>query len=108
MTDEIVCPSCRTDDHLSGQPHGDLIHISCAACELEWDRDPSPRCKACGSAEVRPVPQSFVEKSRGTQLSIVAMRVVYLCTTCDAELLRRQLQTNSPLAPHENPAADLR
>jgi hypothetical protein len=25
----------------------------------------------------------------------------------DTDLLRKQLETNSPLAPHENPAADL-
>jgi len=108
MTDEIVCPSCGTDDHLSGESRGELIRITCAACRLEWDRDPSPRCRNCGSADVRAVPQAVVEKARGTQLSIIAMRAVYLCTTCDADLLRRQLQTNSPLPPEENPAAGLR
>lgn len=104
--DELLCPSCHRDDDLSGEPHGDLIRITCSACQLEWDRDPSPRCRTCGSDDVRAVPQAVVEKSRGTQLSIVAMRAVYLCTTCDAILLRRQLQTNSPLPPDVNPAAD--
>ena len=55
---------------------------------------------------MRAVPQAVVEKSRGTQLSIMAMRAVYLCTTCDAALLQRQLQTNSPLPPDVNPVAD--
>lgn len=106
MSDALTCPSCKTDDHLAGEPHGELIRITCSACDLTWDRDPSPSCGRCGNTDVRPVPQAVVEKSRGTQLSIVAIRVVHLCPDCDAELLRKQLQTNSPLAPHENPAAD--
>lgn len=108
MSDDLLCPNCDSDDHLTGQPHGDLIRISCSACRLEWDRDPAPRCLTCGGSDVRAVPQAVVEKARGTQLSIIAMRAVYLCNTCDAELLRRQLQTNSPLPPDENPAAGLR
>jgi NAD-dependent SIR2 family protein deacetylase len=106
MDHDLCCPSCRSDEHLRGQRHGELIRISCSACELTWDRDPSapPPCPRCKGEDVRPVPQAVVEKSRGTQLSIVAVRTVYLCAACDAEVLRRQLQTNSPLAPDENPA----
>lgn len=108
MDDDLTCPTCRTDEHLSGERHGDVIRIACAACALTWDRDPSapPPCPSCGGHDVRPVPQAVVEKSRGTQLSIVAVRTVHLCARCDAEALRRQLQTNSPLAPDENPADD--
>ncbi len=106
MDDDLICPACRSDDHLSGQRVGGLIRIVCAACGLSWDRDPSapPPCPSCRSGHVRAVPQAVVEKSRGTQLSIVAVRTVYLCASCDAQALRRQLQTNSPLPPEENPA----
>ena len=105
MSDELVCPNCGLDDHLSGEPRGELIRITCSACELVWDRDPSPRCKRCGDAEVRAVPKAVWEKSRGTQLSIVALQTVYLCPACDAELLRGHLQSKTPLPPDENPAA---
>lgn len=108
MSDDVTCPSCRRDDHLAGERRGDLIRITCSACNLVWDRDPAPKCPICGSTDVRPVPQAVVEKSRGTQLSIMAMRVVYLCPTCDRDRLRDQQQTNSPLPPTENPATDVK
>ena len=102
---DITCPACRTDEHLSGEPKGDLIRLTCAACGTAWDRDPSPRCKRCGSAEVVPVPQAAWDKARGTQLSVSYITVVHLCPDCDTDLLRRQRQTNSPLPPDVNPAA---
>jgi hypothetical protein len=45
----------------------------------------------------------MLDKSRGTQLSIMAIQVVYLCPTCDADVRARQLQSNSPLPPDESP-----
>jgi hypothetical protein len=104
MTD-ILCPTCGTDDTITGERHGDLIRLTCATCGLVWDRDPSPRCATCGSTSVEGVAQAAWDKSRGTQLSVSYLKVVYLCTVCDADLLRRQRQTNSPLPPDEHPAA---
>ena len=104
MGADIVCPSCGDDEHLRGEPHGDLIRIECTSCNLTWDRDPSPRCPTCASADVRPVPQAVWEKSRGTQLSMVSMRTVYLCPACDRERLQRFLESSTPLPPDENPA----
>ncbi len=40
MALEIVCPSCGTDDDLSGTPlDDDQIRLTCAACKIEWTRD---------------------------------------------------------------------
>jgi ssDNA-binding Zn-finger/Zn-ribbon topoisomerase 1 len=105
MTD-IVCPTCQTDEHLAGEPNGELIRLTCAACNTSWDRDPSPSCGRCGSTEVVAVPKAAWDKARGAQLSISYITVVHLCPDCDTELLRRQRQTNSPLPPDVNPAAD--
>lgn len=102
--DEIVCPSCRTDDHLQGERHGELIRITCSACALVWDRDPSPTCPTCDGKDVRPVPQAVWEKARGTQLSTVSLRTIYVCSTCDRDKLERFLHSWTPLPPDENPA----
>jgi hypothetical protein len=105
MSTEITCPTCRTDEHLHGEPAGELIRLTCDACGLSWDRDPSPTCPACGSTDVEGVAKAAWDKSRGTQLSISYLRVVYLCRTCDGELLARQRQSNTPLPPDEHPAS---
>lgn len=106
--DQIVCPNCGVDDHLRGERRGEIIHITCEACNLEWDRDPSPQCPTCSSPDVRPAPQAVWERSRGNQLSTVALRTIYLCPRCDAEVLRRFLDSGSPVPPKENPASGLR
>lgn len=108
MSDDIVCPNCGLDEHLQGERRGDIIRITCSACQLEWDRDPSPRCPACGRTDVRPVPQAVWEKSRGNQLSTVALRTVYLCPVCDADALRRYLNSGTPIPPKENPASGMK
>jgi hypothetical protein len=108
MSNDIVCPNCARDDELSGQPHGGLIRITCARCDLVWDRDPSPMCAACGKGGLRPVAQAVWEKARGTQLSTVALRTIYLCPECDADVLRRHLDSGSPVPPDENPVANTR
>ena len=47
--------------------------------------------------------QAILDKSRGTQLSIQGMKVVWLCPDCDAEKLRRWLDSNVPLPPDDLP-----
>jgi hypothetical protein len=50
------------------------------------------------------VPLAIVEKSRGTQLSIVGTRPVSLCTECDAAVLRHYHDHRpSPLMPSDIP-----
>jgi len=103
---DISCPLCGTDEHLAGERHGELIRLTCSACATTWDRDPSPVCGRCGNADVVAVPKAAWDTSRGSQLSVSYITIVHLCPDCDTELLRRQRQTNSPLPPDVNPAAD--
>jgi hypothetical protein len=50
------------------------------------------------------VPLAIVEKGRGTQLSVVGTRTVFLCSTCDAETLDRYHRNRpNPLMPDELP-----
>jgi transposase-like protein len=103
---DLLCPRCASDEHLSGERHEKLIRITCSACKLSWDRDPSPHCPICGSTAVEAVPQAVLGKVRGNQLSLVGTRVVYLCPTCDRERLRQARQTNAPLPPDVLPTAE--
>jgi hypothetical protein len=78
--DELTCPRCHTDEHLTGTPDGEVIHITCTNCSLAWDRDTSPRCVTCGRTDdIHVISQPVIEKARGTQLSIVAVTTTYLC-----------------------------
>ena len=103
MIDELRCPTCTTDEYLEGTRDGDIIHITCTACGLVWDRDPSPRCRDCGTREdIQTVSRPFIQKSRGTQLSIVGVQVVYLCYACFRT--DEQERGYRHIAPGENPA----
>lgn len=84
MAMEIVCPTCGTDDALSGSPLDDgQIRLFCAACEVQWIRDPRPRCPSCGGDDLYHRPQVILEKSRGSQMSIQGIHVEYGCHVCD-------------------------
>lgn len=106
--DELICPGCETDEHLRGVRDGEVIHITCEACDVSWDRDLTPKCPTCGRTDVRPAAQAVWEKSRGSQLSIVSVRTVYLCADCDPEKLERVIESNVPLPPDENPGEGMR
>ncbi len=50
------------------------------------------------------VPLAIVEKGRGTQLSVVGVRSINLCSTCDAGQLRQYHDNRpNPLMPSELP-----
>lgn len=100
---DITCANCGEDENLDGERRGETISITCGACGLVWDRDLRPVCPTCGSDEVRKAFQAIVDKSRGTQLSIQSMRLVYLCPHCQPELLADYLASKSPLPPDELP-----
>lgn len=52
-------------------------------------------------------PLAIVEKSRGTQLSVVGTRIVLLCSECDADALDRYHRNRpNPLMPDELPTSD--
>lgn len=100
---DIECPECGERDRLAGERAGELIHITCEQCGRAWDRDPAPRCTTCGGDDLIAACRAIVEKSRGSQLSIVATDVVHLCMACDAELVARYRRSRSPLMPDELP-----
>ncbi|MCP3857204.1 MAG: hypothetical protein GY745_10745 [Actinomycetia bacterium] len=100
---DLVCTNCGEEENLLGEQVDEVITITCEECGLVWDRDLTPRCRTCGREDVRPAFQAIVEKSRGTQLSIQSMKLVYLCPGCNPELLARWIESNSPLPPDELP-----
>ena len=105
MSDEIACPSCGEADDLSGRPaeRDGAIDITCGACATEWSRDTARRCPRCGSTDVYAAPVAVVEKSRGTQLSILSTRSEWLCWTCDRDVIDAQRRSGTALMPDELP-----
>ncbi len=101
--DALVCPNCGEDDNLAGARTEQLIHITCGACGTEWDRDPERRCPRCGAGDLYAVPVAIVEKSRGTQLSILSTRPEYLCWNCDRDLIDEQRQSGTAIMPDQLP-----
>ena len=99
----IACPHCDEDENLRGDNVDGVITITCGECDAVWERDFTPRCPECGRTDVRDALQAILDKSRGTQLSIQSLRVVWLCPDCDAEKLRGYLDSNVPLPPDEMP-----
>ncbi|MDH3607088.1 MAG: hypothetical protein OER12_08830 [Acidimicrobiia bacterium] len=50
------------------------------------------------------VPKAIVEKSRGTQLSVVGTRTIHLCSACDADTLAVYHRNRpNPLMPDQLP-----
>lgn len=99
----VTCPHCEEDEDLRGEDVDGTITITCGACGAVWERDLTPRCGSCGRTDVRQALQAILDKSRGTQLSIQSMRVVWLCPDCDVDRLRRWLDSNTPLPPEDLP-----
>ncbi len=102
-SDEIVCPSCGEAEDLAGERQDQLIHITCGACDTAWDRDPERRCPRCRAGDLYAAPVAVVEKSRGSQLSIVSTRSEYLCWFCDRDLIDAQRQSGTALMPDQLP-----
>jgi hypothetical protein len=101
---DVACPSCGESEDLSGSRSGDTIALTCGACGRSWQRDLRPSCPTCGGHDVETVPMAIVEKSRGTQLSVVGTRPVTLCYACDAAALARFHRNRpNPLMPDELP-----
>ena len=107
MSLDIACPVCDEEDDLMGRRTEDEIHITCNHCGTAWMRPLRPVCATCGGSDLQTVPLAIVEKSRGTQLSVVGLRMIQLCWSCDREMIDRW-QTNrpNPLMPDELPTVD--
>ena len=104
MAIDIECPGCGEDERLSGRRRGEAIAMVCASCGHHWSRDLAPVCDRCGSRDMQEAVLAIVEKSRGTQLSVVGTRKITLCTDCDASTLERYHRNRpNPLLPDELP-----
>jgi len=103
--DELQCPACGETENLVGREIGDLIEVTCERCNQQWDRDPHaiPTCHRCDGDDMEGAVKAIVEKSRGSQLSIVATQVVYLCKICDESILASYRVGRSPLMPDQLP-----
>lgn len=99
----MSCPHCSEEENLQGDKVDGVITVTCGECGLVWERDTTPRCPKCRSTDVRAAWQATLDKSRGTQLSIQALGIVWLCGDCDASKLRRYLDSNVPLPPDALP-----
>lgn len=104
MALHVACPSCGEDDDLTGRPLDGVVELTCGSCGSVWTRSDRSECERCGGSDVQTVPLAIVERSRGTQLSVMGTRPVTLCSTCDAETLRRyHANRPNPLMPDELP-----
>ena len=100
----IACPACGEGTALRGVRSEDVIHMTCGSCGTSWDRSLQPSCDRCGGSDVQAIPKAIVEKSRGTQLSVVGTRTVHLCSDCDAEILAIYHKNRpNPLMPDQLP-----
>lgn len=101
------CPCCGEDERLVGERHGERIKLRCQTCGERWDRLPVPTCTQCGGTDMQAVPKAIVEKSRGTQLSVVGTRTIHLCSGCDAETLEIYHRNRpNPLMPDQLPTTE--
>ncbi len=101
---DIACSRCGEEDDLAGVSSDFGIELTCGSCGFVWARGPSTTCSTCGSEDLQTVPLAIVEKSRGTQLSVVGTRPVTLCSVCDADRLERyHANRPNPLMPDTLP-----
>lgn len=103
---DIACPECGESEELRGERSGDGIEMLCGACRHRWRRSLQATCPTCGRTDLRRVPLAIVEKGRGTQLSVVGTRPIYLCPDDDGDVLARwQANRPNPLMPDELPTS---
>lgn len=103
---DVLCPGCGEREKLSGARRGDEITVDCETCGEHWVRKLAPRCDRCDSDDLQTVPLAILERSRGTQLSVVGTRPIRLCSVCDAGTLAGYHRNRpNPLLPEELPTA---
>ena len=107
MPIDVSCPLCGEEVDLLGTRTATHITVTCGSCHERWTRSLAPSCSECGGDDMQTVPLAIVEKSRGTQLSVVGIRMVELCRSCDHErVVRWQANRPNPLLPDELPTVD--
>lgn len=104
MALDIACPICGESDDLSGARGDAEITVTCGACGQVWSRSLDPRCPTCDRTDLVTAPKAIVERSRGTQLSVVGIQMVHLCPMCDRKDIERwQKNLPRPLMPTDLP-----
>lgn len=104
MALDIACPLCGEDEDLAGERSEGEITITCGACGQSWSRSLTPKCPTCAGEDLVTVPKAILERSRGTQLSVVGIQMVQLCPVCDQDdIERRQRHLPRPLIPTDLP-----
>lgn len=103
---DVRCPSCGEKEELSGRRTEGEILLTCHACGYDGPRAAKRRCETCGGDDVVERPKALVERSRGTQLSVVGYSTIVLCRVCDAADLAAALAHGGPILPKELPTVD--
>lgn len=95
----VACPACGEDEELTASERAasGAVTIRCNSCGHEWVRDPSLRCRLCGSEDLRYTPEPLWEKGRGEQRTPAGRRDAYACWTCGG----RRVTSSNPV-----PASD--
>ncbi len=99
---DICCPDCGEQEQLSGRRVEGEVFLTCTRCGYDGPRVARRTCPTCGSDGVVDRPKAVVERSRGTQLSVVGYTTAILCWTCDADTLAH----SGPVMPDELPTVD--
>jgi hypothetical protein len=105
---DVRCPQCGEQEDLSGRRVDGEVYLTCDRCGYDGPRVARRTCPTCGSEEVVDRPKAVVERSRGTQLSVVGYTTVTLCRTCDADTLAAALSHGGAVMPDELPTVDPR
>lgn len=101
---DVGCPNCEESADLRGRRGTGVIFMTCGRCGANWERSLQPTCARCEGTDMQAVPLAIVEKSRGTQLSVVGTRTVHLCSVCDASTLADYHRNRpNPLMPDQLP-----
>jgi len=104
MSLDIACPECGESTDLTGDRSEDGIELTCGQCGHRWKRTSEHVCDRCESEDLQTVPLAIVERSRGTQLSVVGTRKITLCSVCDRERLATyHANRPNPLMPENLP-----
>ncbi len=104
MALDISCLVCGEDDDLSGVGGDTEITVTSGGCGYVWSRSLVRKCATCGRTDLVAVPKALLERSRGTQLSVVGIQMVELCPACDRDDIERwQKNLPRPLMPTDLP-----
>lgn len=103
---DVRCPQCGEQDELSGRRVDGEILLTCDRCGYDGPRVARRTCPTCGGDDVVERPKALVERSRGTQLSVVGYTTVGLCRQCDADALAAALAHGGAVMPDELPTVD--